>query len=84
MLSFCGMKCFINKEQKSSAVRHELMSLLCGPCNTANMVTCLFVVFIMKNWDRLSDLLRAQNSPIYPKTSLPVLLLFELHSCAFF
>ena len=68
VLSFCGIKWFINKEQKSSAVRDELTSLLCGPWNIANMVTSLFVVLIRKNWDRLSDLLGAhKNSPTYPK-----------------
>lgn len=66
VLSFCGIKGSINKEQKSSAARLGQWLLRVVP---ANRETWLFVLLIMESWDTSSGWLRAhRNSLVYPQT----------------
>lgn len=66
VLSFCGIKGSINKEQESSAARLGQWLLGVVP---ANRETWLFVLLVMESWDTSSGLPRAhRNSPVYPQT----------------
>lgn len=77
VLSLCGIKGSINKEQKSSAVRLGQWLLGVVP---ANRETWLFVLLIMESWDTSSGAQGTQKLSSLPPSSLQIFLLLELHS----